>query len=277
MLLQDSRVGKVGYRVGPLPAVIGHRAGRAVQVGQQAGLLGGPGGMGHPCPHLCAVSPYSQGHIQGHQWSPLLPLPLPPPQSRALKECIQSQKNAPGLGKGLHHLPPSWRSLQSQLAHGSLSWPGEGTRDGSRAATGQGPSPASSPSHTSSHKLFYRRVLAGSEGCDAGSPGSGSAVAAARPGTAPAFREPKRASVRARGERGSGRVRRQTDHSWPSAGRGAQRLPQAAELAPARVSGSAAHGPAGLGTVHGTERRTERASAEERTRLINRGCLGVEG
>ncbi|KAK7798600.1 hypothetical protein U0070_024749, partial [Myodes glareolus] len=48
LLLQGSRVGKVGYQVGPLPAVIGHRAGRAVQ-------------------------------------------------SRALKECIQSQKNAPGL------------------------------------------------------------------------------------------------------------------------------------------------------------------------------------
>lgn len=54
----------------------------------------------------------------------------------------------PHLGKGLHRPPPSWRSLQSQWAHGSLSWPGEGTRDRSRAATGQGPSPASSPTVT---------------------------------------------------------------------------------------------------------------------------------
>lgn len=54
----------------------------------------------------------------------------------------------PHLGKSLHHLPPSWRSLQSQWAHGSLSWREEGTRDRSRAATGQGPSPASSPEVT---------------------------------------------------------------------------------------------------------------------------------
>lgn len=53
---------------------------------------------------------------------------------------------------------------------------------------------------------------------DAGSPGSGSAVAAARPGTAPAFREPRRASERARGERGSGRVRGQTDGPFLAVG-----------------------------------------------------------
>lgn len=116
-----------------------------------------------------------------------------------------------------------------------------------------------------------------------GGPGSGSAVATARSGTAPAFRKARRASERARGERRSGRVRGQTDHSRWSVGRGAQRIAKVAELTSAGVSGSAAHGPAGLGTVCGPKgeeasriaRACVRARAVERTRLINRGCLGV--
>jgi hypothetical protein len=51
---------------------------------------------------------------------------------------------------------------------------------------------------------------------DAGGPGSGSAVAAARPGTAPAFREARRAGERtgerARGERGA---RARSDGPFP--------------------------------------------------------------
>lgn len=92
-------------------------------------------------------------------------------------------------------------------------------------------------------------------------PGSGSAVAAARPGTKPAFRE----AGRARGERRSGRVRGQTDHSPPSVGRGVQRSARAAEFTPAGVSGSAAHGPAGLGTVRGPK-------GEEASRIA-RACV----
>lgn len=76
-------------------------------------------------------------------------------------------------------------------------------------------------------------------------------------------------------------MRGQTDHSRRSVGRGAQRIAQAAELKPAEVSGSAAHSPARLGTVRGPkgeeDSRIARACAVERTRLINRGCLGVRG
>lgn len=78
-------------------------------------------------------------------------------------------------------------------------------------------------------------------------------------------------------------MRGQTDHSRWSVGRGAQRIAKVAELTSAGVSGSAAHGPAGLGTVCGPKgeeasriaRACVRARAVERTRLINRGCLGV--
>lgn len=55
----------------------------------------------------------------------------------------------------------------------------------------------------------------------------------------------ERASERA----SSGRVRGPTDQSRRSVGRGAKRMEKAAELTPAGVAGSAAHGPAGLGTV----------------------------
>lgn len=240
MLLQGSRVGKVGYPAGPLPALIGRRAGKAVQVGQQAGLLGGLGGTGHPCPHLFAVSPYSQGHIRGHQWSPL-PLPPPPPQSRA-------------LGKGLHHLPPSWRSLQSQWVHGSLSWRGEGTRDRSRAATEQGPSPASSPAvtppATSSSNTGCWQV---ERGATPAAPDQARRWRLHARALRLRFgRLGERASERAN-ERGAseGRVRGQMDHSRRSMGRGAQRMAKAVELTPAGVAGSAAHGPARLGTVCG--------------------------
>ena len=62
----------------------------------------------------------------------------------------------------------------------------------------------------------------------------------------------ERASERAN-ERGAseGRVRGQMDHSRRSMGRGAQRMAKAVELTPAGVAGSAAHGPARLGTVCG--------------------------
>lgn len=49
------------------------------------------------------------------------------------------------LEKGPRRLLPSWRSPQFQLAHGSLSWPGERTGDRSRAEAGQCPSLASFP------------------------------------------------------------------------------------------------------------------------------------
>lgn len=140
--------------MGPPQGVSGHRAGKAEPGGPGAGLHGGPGGMGHHGPRQGAASPCSQDHIRDRQWSPLPPPPhLLPLRSPALREYILNQRNAQGLGKGLRRLLPSWHSPQSQLAHGSLSWPGEGTGDRSRAAAEQRPSPASSPQPHLGHKF----------------------------------------------------------------------------------------------------------------------------
>ena len=71
----------------------------------------------------------------------------------------------PHLERGLHHLLPSWRSLQSQLAHGSLSWPEERTGDSNRAAARQRPSPASSPQKHLRHKFSNAGGCQQVEGC----------------------------------------------------------------------------------------------------------------
>lgn len=117
---------------------------------------------------------------------------------------------------------------------------------------------------------------------DAGSPGSGSAGAAARPDTAPAFRQARQASERAcergaRGAQGACAVRRTIPGDrWEEGLRESRRLQSSCRRG---VRVAAAHGPAGLGTVRrpkGEEAsRIARACAVQRTRLINRGCLGV--
>lgn len=81
-----------------------------------------------------------------------------------LKPTLPPLRPPPHLERGPHRLLPSWRSPQSQLAHGSLSWPGEGTGDRSRAAAGQRPSLASSPQPHLGHKFSNARCQQ-VEGC----------------------------------------------------------------------------------------------------------------
>lgn len=86
---------------------------------------------------------------------------LPPPdfsvepqfQTRMIFKVTPPSLRLPHLERGPHRLLPSWHSPQSQLAHGSLSWPGEETGDRSRGAARQCPSPASSPQPHLSHKF----------------------------------------------------------------------------------------------------------------------------